>query len=302
LTNEKNFDVLIIGGSYAGLSAAMTLGRAVRSVLIIDSGKPCNAPTPHSHNFLTQDGKTPAEISALAKEQVSKYKTVVFYSGLAITAQKTEGGFEITTATGDHFKGKKIIFATGIKDMLPGIPGVAECWGITVIHCPYCHGYEVKNERTGILSNGDAGFEFCRMISNWTKDLTLYTNGKSTLTADQVESLKKNNIRMVEDEIDRLEHQKGQIQHIVFKDNSAASLKAMYARPTFIQHSDLPAALGCELAETGHIKVDISQKTNVPGVFACGDNSNLLRAVSAAVSSGTAAGAMCNREMIEEEF
>src|SRR5687767_8830866 len=160
MTDKKNFDVIIIGGSYAGLSAAMALGRALRNVLIIDSGKPCNRQTPHSHNFITQDGNSPKQIASVAKEQVAKYNTVEFLDGLATTATKTEKGFEVSTQSGQQFFTKKIILATGLKDNMPAIPGFAECWGITVIHCPYCHGYEVRNVKTGVLGNGDFGVEY----------------------------------------------------------------------------------------------------------------------------------------------
>ena len=190
MPNDNNLEVIIIGGSYSGLSAALSLGRALRNVLIIDSGTPCNRQTPHSHNFLTQDGRSPKQIAILAKEQVSQYKTIKFYSGLAVSGAKRANRFEIKTQTDDLFYSGKLIIATGRKDIMPDIKGFAECWGISVIHCPYCHGYEVKNEKTGIVGNGDYGFEFSRLVSNWTKDLTLYTNGKSMLTKEQTEKLR----------------------------------------------------------------------------------------------------------------
>ncbi len=150
MTNTNNFDVIIIGGSYSGLSAALALGRSLRHVLIIDSGKPCNEQTPHSHNFLTHDGETPRSIASKAKEEVSKYETVHFHSGLAVRGEKTDSGFEITTEAGESFTAKKLIFATGVRDIMPEIDGISECWGISVIHCPYCHGYEVRGEKTGL--------------------------------------------------------------------------------------------------------------------------------------------------------
>jgi thioredoxin reductase len=192
------FDVIIVGGSYSGLAAGMALGRALRQVLIIDSGKPCNRQTPYSHNFITQDGKTPAEIAKIAWQQVEKYDTVRFFNGLAIKGTKTENGFEIQVSAGGTFSAKKVIFATGIKDIMADIDGYAECWGVSVLQCPYCHGYEVRNEKTGILGNGDYGFEFSGLISNWTKDLTLFTNGKSSLTAEQTARIEKHNIEIVE--------------------------------------------------------------------------------------------------------
>src|SRR5690348_8645980 len=188
MTGTDNFDVIIIGGSFAGLSAAMSLGRALRNVLIIDNGLPCNRQTPHSHNFITQDGKTPTEIATLAREQVSQYNTIKFRSGAVHKALKKGNTFEVITKTDELFYSKKLIIATGLRDIMPDINGFEECWGISVIHCPYCHGYEVRNEKTGILANGDQGFDLSRLVSNWTKDLTLYTNGKSTLTTEKIES------------------------------------------------------------------------------------------------------------------
>jgi len=302
MPDNNNFEVIIIGGSYSGLSAAMSLGRALRNVLVIDSGNPRNKQTPHSHNFLTQDGKTPNEISALAKEQVSQYKTIHFYSGLAVSAIKTGKGFEIKTQAGDLFYSKKLILATGLRDTMPDIKGFAECWGISIIHCPYCHGYEVKNEKTGILGNGDYGFEFSRLVNNWTKNLTLYSNGKSTLTKEQTDKLNTHDIPIVEKEIDGFEHINGQIQNIVFRDNSKTSITAIYARPVLTQHSEIASQLGCELTEQGIVKVDTSHRTTINGVFACGDNSNPSRDIALAVSSGMVAGGAVNHEIIQEEF
>jgi thioredoxin reductase len=299
---ENQYEVIIIGGSLAGLQAAMSLGRALRQVLIIDSGKPCNINTPHSHNFITHDGTPPLEILAEAKSQVIKYKTVKFFNGLAKTGIKTENGFEIGTQSGEKFIAKKLIFATGVKDIMPNISGFAECWGNSVIHCPYCHGYEYSHEKTGILANGDMAFEIGRLINNWTKDLTIFTNGKSTLTGEQLEKLQKHAIKIVENEIQSITHEKGQIKHIVFKDGSQSPLKAMYARPQFEQHCDIPAQLGCEFTELKHIKVDPFQKTNIPNIYACGDNTTIMRSVANAVAMGAMAGAICNSELIVEEF
>jgi thioredoxin reductase len=302
MTDNNNFDVIIIGGSYAGLSAGMALGRALRNVLIIDSGKPCNIQTPHSHNFLTQDGKTPHDILTTAKKQVEKYETVKFYNGLAITGTKTKVGFEITTQTNDKFTAKKLIFATGVKDIMPNIIGFSECWGISIIHCPYCHGYEFSNVKTGVLGNGDIAFEIGKLINNWTKDLTIFTNGKSTLTEEQTSKLKKHNIKIVDKEISYFAHDNGHIESVIFKDSTSETIKAIYARPKFEQHCEIPKQLGCELTEQNYLKIDPFQKTTENGIFACGDNTSMMRAVSYAIATGGIAGGMTNRELIEEEF
>jgi thioredoxin reductase len=302
MIEQKDFEVIIIGGSYSGLSAAMSLGRSLRQVLVIDSGLPCNRQTPHSHNFITHDGEKPAVISAKAKLQVDFYNTVQFYNGLAISAVKTENGFEIKTESGLSFTSRKVLFATGVKDLLPEIKGFTECWGISVLHCPYCHGYEVKKEKTAIIANGEMGFEFAKLISNWTKDLRVLTNGKSTLSDHEAQILKDHKIEIIEDEIDSFEHENGKIQNIVFKKQSKIAVKAIYSRSPFEQHCHLPEVLGCELTQQGLLKVDAFQKTNITGVFASGDSVIQARSVAMAVSSGSFSGTMINKELIDESF
>lgn len=299
---NNHFDVIIIGGSYAGLSAAMALGRARRNVLVIDSGSPCNKQTPHSHNFITQDGETPAAIIIKAKAQLAKYDTITLHSGLATAGVNTGNGFIITTGAGDQFQSKKILFATGVKDEMPVIPGFADCWGISALHCPYCHGYEVKDQHMAVIANGDMGYEFTKLISNWTKDLTLLTNGTSLLTEEQTKKISQHHINIIEKEIQLLEHSRGRLNAIHFKDNSSISLSAVFARPAFKQHCDIPATLGCAITETGYIQVDDFYKTTIAGVFAAGDNTTMFRSVAVAVAAGNKAGAIINKELTDDHF
>jgi thioredoxin reductase len=185
---------------------------------------------------------------------------------------------------------------------MPGIEGYAECWGISVLHCPYCHGYEIRNERTGILGNGEYAFEFSILISNWTKDLTLFTNSKSTLTPEQTATLERHDIKFVESEIERLQHANGYLEKIIFKDGTTTGMRALYSRGSFEQHCNIPKTLGCELTDEGYVKVDALHKTTVSGVFACGDNTTRMRSVANAVAMGTTAGMMANREIVFEGF
>lgn len=298
----KDFDVIIIGGSYAGLSAAMALGRSLRNVLIIDSGLPCNRHTPHSHNFLTQDGKPPHEISTLAKQQVEKYETIQFYKGLAVTGTKKGSVFEITTDTDEKFTAKKLIVATGIKDIMPDVKGFAECWGISVIHCPYCHGYEYREQHTAIIANGDRAFHLASLVSNLTGNITVLTAGRADFTPEQRDKLYSHNINIKEAKISGLEHNKGHLQTIVFDDGTTLPCNVAYAAIPFSQNSGIPVSLGCGLNENGYIKVDAFQKTTVPGVYACGDSANMMRSVANAVYSGNLTGAMVNAELTHERF
>jgi len=302
MTELNNFEVIIIGGSYAGLSAAMALGRSSRSVLIIDSGLPCNRQTPHSHNFLTQDGVEPVVIAAKARAEVLKYDSVQFLNDLVTSGKEVENGFVISTKEGRSFQAKKLIFATGIKDQMPNIKGFAECWGISVVHCPYCHGFELRNQKTGILANGAKAVHLASLVNNLTKDITILTMGKADFNGEDLVKLNKNHIEILETNITEIQHENGQLSHVIFDDGSRVNYSALYAAIPFAQHSDLPNFLGCELTEHGYIAVDNFQKTTVKGIYACGDNSSMMRAVSNSVYSGGFAGAMVNKELTDEAF
>ncbi|WP_090602520.1 NAD(P)/FAD-dependent oxidoreductase [Parapedobacter koreensis] len=302
MQQQTNFDVVIVGGSYAGLAAGMALGRSIRRVLIIDGGKPCNAQTPHSHNFLTQDGNTPAGIATLGREQVLAYPTVQIIQDEAIDVSGENLDFRIETAAGTRIIAKKVLFATGIKDQLPAIDGFAACWGISVIHCPYCHGYEYRNEPTGLLANGEMAFEKSRLIANWTKQLTVFTNGEPTISDDHAKQLAAMDIAIVTAPLQQVVHTAGHLNHIVLADGNKFALTALYAAVPFVQHCPLLEQLGCELLESGHVKVDGFQKTTVPGIYAAGDNVTKMRSVASAVAGGTTAGAFINHELISEGY
>ncbi|WP_010134707.1 NAD(P)/FAD-dependent oxidoreductase [Ochrovirga pacifica] len=297
----KNFDVIIIGGSYAGLSAALALGRSLRKVLVIDAGKPCNRQTPHSHNFLTQDGSTPKQIAEIAKNQILNYKNVVFYNGIATGAKKINSDFEVNTDKQMVFTAKKLILATGIKDLFPNIKGFKECWGISVVHCPYCHGYEIRNQKTALIANGDHAMHLLGLIQNLGNQVTITTHGKAKFTEEQQSKLEQHQIEVIEKEIAEINHHNGFVESIRFSDNSIVSYQSAYTVVPFEQNTQIPKLLGCEINEQGYIKVDAMQKTNITGVYACGDNSS-MRSVATAVYTGNIAGVVANKELVNDEF
>lgn len=300
MSKQEQADVIIIGGSYAGLAASMALGRALRKVYVIDSGLPCNRQTPHSHNFLTQDGETPAAIALQAKAQLGRYATVTLLQAKATAAAKTHDGFTVHTDTGEVFMARKLLFATGIRDIMPALPGFAACWGISVLHCPYCHGYEVRHTPIGVLANGEAGYEMAKLIRNWTKNLRLFTDGPAQLSTAQQNYLAAQNIPVVTQKVLEIAHANGQLQYLLLEDGSKVLLQAVFARPPFEQHCELPAQLGCSFTGNGLLQVDDFQQTTVPGVCAAGDNASPLRAVAMAVATGTKAGATINKALIDE--
>jgi thioredoxin reductase len=300
--HSTDFEVVIIGGSYAGLSAAMALGRSLRKVLIIDNGKPCNAQTPYSHNFITHDGKPPHVIRTEALKQVLHYPTVQIFEGTVERVEKNAEAFSVFTNEGRTFSGAKLLLATGLKDQFPAIEGFEQCWGISVLHCPYCHGYEVKDLRIGLLANGDGAWHLGKLVSNLTRDLTIYTNGKVSIKEEQLQKFGEHNIKIVDKTIASLQHNNGKINQIVFEDGSHATLSALFAHVPFTQHGNIAQMLGCELTENGLIKTDELQHTSIAGVYAAGDNCTMGRAVSTAIASGTRAGASINRDLVDDRF
>src|SRR5690606_4073271 len=220
----------------------------------------------------------------------------------AASGRKTNTGFIIKTLEGLEFKAKKLIFATGIKDIMPDIKGFEQCWGISVIHCPYCHGYEFRNQKTAIMANGERAFHLASLVHNLSSQVSIIASGKAEFTDEQRNKLQMHNISITEKKIQEVIHENGHLTNIVFEDGETIKLNALYAAVPFKQHSDIPAILGCELTEMGHIKTDPFQKTNIAGIFACGDNSSMMRSVSYAVATGGIAGSMVNKELVDDVF
>jgi len=306
MKNNTQADVIIIGGSYAGLSSAMALGRSRRNVLIIDGGKPCNAQTPQAHNLIGHDGDTPSSIAKKAREQVLHYPTVKLRAGNVVNVTGENGKVKVTTEQGDEYQASKILLATGVRDIPLPIPGFTDCWGISVLHCPYCHGYEVRDEPLGIIANGDMGFDFAGLIHHWSEDLSLFTNGPSTLSMEQTSRLNSHNIQVIETPISAIVHESGHLTHVEFLDHARMPLKAIFAKAEGVQHNSIPKDLGCTIYSDGHtkglIQVNEVGMTSVSGVYAAGDNCSPMRSLAAAIGTGSIAGATLNRELIRESF
>ena len=299
----KDFDVIIIGGSYAGLSAAIVLGRALKQVLIIDSGHPCNSQSLYAHNFITQDGEMPSTIAAKAKEQVLKYRNLKFIRDKVKKVQKDKEKFFVETNRSERFSAKKILFATGVKDIMPEIPGFKECWGISILNCPNCHAYEISNTRIGIFANGELAYEIVKVISNWSKRLTVFTNGKSRLTQQQKIKIEEKNIPLIDQEIISFDHKEGRVKNIISRNNNSYHIDAIFTQVPFMAATEIPERdLGCKMNDNGLIQIDLFQRTTVYGIYAAGDNSSAERSISVATASGATAGTCINNEITEEQF
>jgi len=305
LNHQDQYDVIIVGGSNAGLSAALMLGRARRHVLVCDTGKPVNAPAHAAHGFFTRDGTPPADLLAIGRAQLRPYPTVDLRQIATTGAARDEhgGGFLVTLADGTTAHARAILLATGATAIFPLIAGIVERWGVSVNSCPYCHGYEVRDEPLAAYGNGDMGFHYVLMIAHWSDDLVLCTDGPAELTQEQRRTLASREIRVIEEKIIRLEGAGQGLEQIVFADGTRLPRRALFLHSPMRQHSDLAAQLGCQHIPDGSVQVDRQGLTSVPWVYAAGDMTHLQGQVLAlAVAEGAMAAAMLNNALIFAEI
>ncbi|TWB49964.1 NAD(P)/FAD-dependent oxidoreductase [Nitrospirillum viridazoti] len=291
------YDILIIGGSYAGLSAALQLGRARRRVLVIDAGQRRNRFAHASHGFLGQDGVAPADIIATARTQLARYATVEIREAAAIAAARTEdGGFRVETTAGP-VSGARLILASGVTDTLPEVPGLAERWGKHVFHCPYCHGYELNQGPIGVLATGPMSLHHAQMLPDWGPT-TLFLNGAFEPDADQLADLERRGVTVERTPVAGFF---GKAADIHLADGRTVPLAGVFTlAPTRIT-GPLAAELGVAIEDGPlgqFVKVDELQQTSVPGVFACGDVSRMMASVALAVASGAMAGVAAHRSLL----
>ncbi|HEX2225034.1 MAG TPA: NAD(P)/FAD-dependent oxidoreductase, partial [Thermoanaerobaculia bacterium] len=279
-------DAVIVGAGAAGLSSALVLGRSRRQTLVLDAGAPRNAPSPAAHSFFTRDGAPPAELLAIGRDQLLPYPTVTVRAGRAVDARALPGGFEVSLEEGDTVRSRKLLLAYGVVDDLPPIEGLRELWGTSVLHCPFCHGWEVRDEPLAVYGRGEMGFDFTRLILGWSRDLVLCTGGPAELTAEQREGLTRNGVVIREEPIVSLASRDGVLERIVFADGSELPRRAMFVRPAQRPSSDLADRLGCEATELGLVRTDEWGHTSVPGVYAAGDLTTPMQQVIRAAALG----------------
>jgi thioredoxin reductase len=294
-------DVVVAGGGAAGLSAALVLGRARRRTLIVDDGHPRNAPSPAAHSVFTRDGTPPAELLETARAQLAPYDSVVFRPGRIVTAGREHGGVAVVLADGSVHRTRRLLLAIGVRDELPPIEGLAALWGRGVLHCPYCHGWEVRDAPLAVLAAGTTAMQLVSLILQWSRDVVLCTSGPAGLTPEEREALARHGVRVVETPVTRLEGTRT-LERIVFADGSAEPRAAMFLRPAQAPAGDLFRQLGCELTETGFITIGPDHQTSVPGVYAAGDATTPLQQVVVAAASGAAAAMAMNRALADEDF
>jgi thioredoxin reductase len=299
---SDGFDVAIVGAGPAGLSAALVLARCCRAVFVCDAGTPRSAGTRTMHGFLTRDGIAPEEFRRIAREEVESYANVVYRDVRAVDARCRERGFEVELADGPWIRARKLLIATGLADELPSIAGIENFYGTSVFHCPYCDGYELRGEALAAYGRGNAALELARALTGWSSDVTLFSDGRSTLGAGARERLASNGVDLVETRVDRLAGRDGQLEAVVLADGRAREVRGLFfAGPTRPQ-SLLAVRLGCRITHRGAVHAGRYEASAVPGVFVAGNITKDVQLSIVAAAEGARAAFGIHRSLIREEF
>lgn len=298
------YDVLIVGGGAAGLSAALVLTRARRSVLVVDAGSPRNAPAAHMHGFLGSDGLPPAELLAAGRREILGYGAhVVAGTVTAITPTPTAGGatqFAVVRDGGTVASARRILISTGLHDDVPDIPGLTERWGRDVLHCPYCHGFEVRDHPLGVIGGTSEAVLHAQIIRQWSPDVVYFANGSTVGDADR-ERFRARNIAVVNEEIAELVTEHDHLTGVRLVSGGIVPRAAVFVRPRFVPNASLLVGLRCGIEPSGWTTTDQTGRTSVPGVWAAGNVVNPRAQVITAAGEGSAAAIAINNDLVEEE-
>ena len=303
--DTTRYDVVSIGGGAAGLSAATTLGRALRSVLVIDAGTPRNAPAAGVHGYLSRDGMNPGELLSVGRSEVHSYGGTVI-EGEAVSARRTADGFEVALGDGRRFSGRRLLVTTGLTDGLPPLDGLREQWGKGVVHCPYCHGWEIRGQKIGVLGTGPLSVHQALLFRQWSPDITLFLNDTVEPTDDEWEKLAARSVAVVDGAVASIDAVDGVLTGLTLRQGSSFDVQALAVGTRMEARSALLESLGLESQEHPSgagcfIETDAMGATAVPGVYAAGNVSNIMAQVITAAAEGVMAGARINADLIEEE-
>lgn len=296
------YDTIIVGGGSAGLSAALVLGRCRRKVLLFNAGQSRNARTRAAYGFLTRDGIKPAELIRIAREQLSRYSSVELHEAEVISARCVENRFEVSLEDGKRFNSRTLLLATGVVDDIPQIEGLDPLYGLSVHHCPYCDGYEARDQPIAIYGRGEKGKGLALELTAWSRDLILCTDGASELSAEDFERLKRNGIEVREEPIARLEGMDGVLESIVFTNGEILLRRAMFFSTGHHQRSDLAERLGCKFTAKGAVETGEYEATGISGLYAAGDTSRHIQFVVVAASEGAEAAFAINTKLLKEDL
>lgn len=294
------FDVVVVGGGPAGLSAALLLGRCCRRVLLCDAGTPRNARATGVHAFLTRDGADPGEFRRLGRAELAKYDVEI--RDVAVRdAKLVDGGFEVDFEGGQQVRARKLLLATGVFDQVPAQDGFDACYGRSVFHCPYCDAWEVRGQRLGVYTPGGRGAGLALTLTQWTADVLLCTDGPARLEPPVRAQLSARGIRVRTERVARLEHDGGELRRVIFARGEPESRDALFFSTGQTQQSDLARRLGCQFNRKGTVKTGRHERTDVPGLFVAGDASRDVQLVVVAAAEGVKAAFAINTELQKEQ-
>jgi thioredoxin reductase len=292
-----SYDVLVVGGGPAGLNAALVLGRARRRVAVVDAGSPRNAPAAHMQGFLSRDGMSPADLLAAGRAEVTDY-------GVELVEDQVdaiEARFSVRLARGRELTARRILIATGVHDELPEIPGVRERWGRDLLHCPYCHGWEVRDQSLGVLGTLPGSVQHAQLVRQWSDDVAFFVHTYD-LTGDDEVQLEARGVQIVRGEIARLVVEDDRLTGVELTDGRVIARAAVFIRPGNVPHADgLLAGLGCDVDEAGFVTVDATGRTSTLGVWAAGNVVDPRAQVITAAGAGSAAAIAINADLVQED-
>lgn len=302
----SDFDIVVIGGGAAGLSAALVLTRARRAVAVVDAGHPRNAPAAHMHGFLGSDGLPPAELLARGRAEVQGYGgrliagTVTSLARLPDSDGPGAARFAVLLDDGTRLRARRVLVTTGLHDDIPDVPGVRERWGRDLLHCPYCHGWEVRGEPLGVLGGSREAVEHALLVRQWSDDVVLFAHG-TVLDVDPRARLTARGIGIVDGPVARLVVEDDRLTGVETADGDVVPRTAVFVRPRFVPNDELLGSLGCAANPQGWIATDATGRTTVPGVWAAGNAVNPRAQVITAAGEGSAAAIALNNDLVEDD-
>ncbi|WP_327268195.1 NAD(P)/FAD-dependent oxidoreductase [Streptomyces sp. NBC_01218] len=306
---HDRYDVVVVGGGAAGLSGALTLSRARRSVLVIDAGRPRNAPAAHAHNYLGREGVPPLELLADGRAEAAAYGARIVPGEVAAARPLRDGGFRVERTDGTAVEARRLLVTTGLVDELPTVPGLAEQWGTGVLHCPYCHGWEVRNRPVGVLATGPTAVHQALLWRQWTDDVTLFRHLADEFGDEAYEQLAARGIAVVDGEVAGIETRDGRLTGVRLASGRVVPREALAVQTRFTARSGVLESLGLEptaMEMAGqvlgtYIAADPTGATEVPGVWVAGNVANLMEQVIGSAAAGLKAAAAINADLVVED-
>jgi thioredoxin reductase len=289
-------DVIIVGGGPAGLSAALLLGRCRRRVLVCDAGQPRNAAARELHGYFTRDGTPPLELLEIGRRELRQYG-VEFRQVTVADVTSTGESFHVRLETGEQLQARKVLLATGVRDHLPEVEGIGDCYGVSVHHCPYCDGWEVRDRALAVIGRGASAAGLALSLTTWSDRVVICSNGRARIPPQNRAQLDAHGVAVVEHVIERLEHADGRAQRLIVRGGSPVPCDAVFFSTGQSPQCDLAHRLGCEFTRKGTVKTDHLGQTCVPGLYVVGDASRDMQFVIVAAAEGAKAGVAINKAL-----